>query len=72
MLNFDKEIEELRDKVNDLDILLKLLIATGIRSNAVQNNKNDYDYELEQVSLIFNKLQAKINESKRSEKNEDN
>jgi len=67
MFGIDKELIELKERIKEFDILLKLMISVGIRNNAIQNNKSDYDSEIEQISLIFNKLQEKINKSKRSD-----
>jgi len=67
MFGIDKEIADLKKRFTELDVLLKLLIATGIRSNSIQAGLNDYDKEIEHISLIFNKLQEKINNAKRSD-----
>jgi len=65
MLGLDKEIIELKDKLNDLDILVKLLIATQISSNLKSSSNNMIDSEINKIIIIVNKLQEKLNTAKK-------
>jgi len=65
MFGLDKEIFELKAKLSDLEILLKLLIATQIKQTLKSNSDAMIDSEINNVILIVNKLQEKLLNAKK-------
>jgi len=65
MFGLDKEVFELKAKLSDLEILLKLLIATQIKQTLKSNSDAMIDSEINNVILIVNKLQEKLLNAKK-------